>query len=199
MSCMLSPRSARLDVVRAVAVLLVVIHHLEPAPTTGVLAFFHRGGWMGVDFFFVLSGFLVSGLLFRDYQQTGRVRAGRFLLRRGLKIYPAFWVFMLMTAAVFGSRISLGAYLTELAFVQNYHPAIWQHTWSIAVEEHFYLLLTFVFVWLSRRRADDPFTSLPRVIIGLCVVTLAMRTSTVLSLWPDLRVAQYLFPTHLRI
>src|SRR6476469_9931494 len=145
-------RSRSIDVLRAVALFLVCFgRHLGPYPedhtsypglllhkATVALA---RGGWIGVDLFFVLSGFLVSGLLFRDYQQTGRIRAGRFLLRRGFKIYPPFWVFMLMTAAVFGSRFPIGAYFIELGFVQNYRPTIWQHTWSLAVEEHFYLLL----------------------------------------------------------
>ena len=51
-------------------------------------------GWVGVDLFFVLSGFLVSGLLFQEYQRHGKIRVGRFLIRRGFKIYPSFYVFI---------------------------------------------------------------------------------------------------------
>ncbi len=57
-------------------------------------------GWIGVDLFFVLSGFLVSGLLFQEYQATRRIQPGRFLLRRGLKIYPQFYFFIAATLAI---------------------------------------------------------------------------------------------------
>jgi peptidoglycan/LPS O-acetylase OafA/YrhL len=192
-------RSTRIDLLRAIAVLLVIVFHYEPAPTSGPLTVWARGGWIGVDLFFVLSGFLVSGLLFQDYQHSGRIRAGRFLLRRGMKIYPAFWVLILVSALTFGRLATPGAYLRELAFVQNYVPAIWAHTWSLAVEEHFYLLLCLTFVYLSRRRASDPFAGLIPGIGGLCVAVLIARTWTVLALWPHLRVHDYLLPTHLRL
>src|SRR5271168_36950 len=91
-------RLRQLDVLRGVAILLVLGRHLDSVPTDAPGAIqsafdlWMRAGWIGVDLFFVLSGFLVSGLLFREYARYGDVRAGRFLLRRGLKIYPAFYV-----------------------------------------------------------------------------------------------------------
>ena len=57
-----------------------------------------RGGWIGVDIFFVLSGFLVSGLLFNEQQRTGLVRVKNFLIRRGFKIYPSFYFLILISA-----------------------------------------------------------------------------------------------------
>lgn len=81
-------RNPTIDVLRAFAVLLVFCRHTE-----GTLLL-SRFGWAGVDLFFVLRGYLVSGLLFREYQQTQTIRAGRFLVRRGFKIYPQFYLFL---------------------------------------------------------------------------------------------------------
>src|SRR6185369_11827660 len=84
-------RLSRVDVLRAIAVLLVMVHHMYPPPeyaprfVAEIVAFARRPGWIGVDLFFVLSGFLVSGLLFREHQLYGDLRVGRFLIRRGFK------------------------------------------------------------------------------------------------------------------
>lgn len=114
----------------------------------------HTGGWIGVDLFFVLSGFLISGLLFREHRKTGGVRIGRFLARRGFKIYPAFYVMILFTLAVgslFDQRLPLRDVLAELSFTQNYFGGLWDHTWSLAVEEHFYIGIAALFALLLRR------------------------------------------------
>src|SRR5882762_10148526 len=132
-------RLKRLDVLRAFAILLVLGSHKETA------SIWMKTGWVGVDLFFVLSGFLVSGLLFSEYQKVGKLRIKRFLIRRGLKIYPPFYTLLLATVclvAVLGNNSIPGkVLLSEGLFVQNYGPAFWGHTWSLAVEEHFYLLL----------------------------------------------------------
>ena len=171
-----------------------------------------RGGWVGVDLFFVLSGFLVSGLLFREHQSFGTLRAGRFLIRRGFKIYPAFWA--LIFASIFirkwqHNTPDLLQILSELLFVQNYTPtSIWGHTWSLAVEEHFYLLLACFFLFLTKRHDSraagktNPFAGLPATFLVIAVGCLALRCVT---LWfvpygpdgPSLR--KHLFPTHLRL
>ncbi len=117
-----------------------------------------RVGWIGVDLFFVLSGFLVSGLLFREYGRLGEVHAGRFLVRRGLRIYPAFYAFLLSTAIATGT-IGTRQFVAEAAFVQNYIPGLWDHTWSLAVEEHFYFLLALVVAALVRRDIARPTAS----------------------------------------
>jgi peptidoglycan/LPS O-acetylase OafA/YrhL len=109
--------------------------------------------WAGVDLFFVLSGYLVSGLLFREYQHYSRVDAWRFLIRRGFKIYPLFYL-LLPVAFAIQSAIDgpqqLKGLLIEASFVQNYFygRGCWPYfiTWSLAVEEHFYLFLTLVVV-----------------------------------------------------
>src|ERR1700690_1134530 len=168
-------RNPSLDVLRAAAVLLVFCCHSEGA------LLISRFGWTGVDFFFVLSGFLVSGLLFREYQATQQVRAGQFLLRRGLKIYPQFYFFIAVTYAAGwwqGNPPHMAQVGAEVAFVQNYVPGMWTHTWSLAIGEHFYLLLTVAIVCLARRGGANPFQALPGWIALTCALVLGMRILT---------------------
>jgi len=161
-----------------------------------------RGGWIGVDLFFVLSGFLVSGLLFREYQKRRSVNIGRFLIRRGFKIYPAFWVLLAVTVVVrlaLDGRLSTSALLGELLFVQNYADSFWGHTWSLAVEEHFYLLLALLTVWLCHQRAatSNPFAALPSIFVAVASVCLALRVRVGMTL--PYNNYTHLFATHIRI
>src|SRR5262245_6491508 len=143
-------RSKSLDLLRAVAVLLVLGRHMDVCPKETNL-FFHyvtyylsQGGWIGVDLFFVLSGFLVSGLLFKEYKRYSTVSIKNFLIRRGLKIYPAFYFLILCTILIslkWHVHFTISSCLGELFFLQNYLGALWAHTWSLAIEEHFYLFL----------------------------------------------------------
>ena len=118
-----------------------------------------RHGWIGVDLFFVLSGFLISGLLFNEYKTCSSISFKRFFIRRGLKIYPAFYLFLFLTGLVyylvFHVLSSRTHYLAEFFFVQNYWHGVWDHTWSLAVEEHFYILLPTVLLFLVRRSPEQ--------------------------------------------
>src|SRR5579859_7331652 len=118
-------RNFNLDVLRGVAILLVVCHHLG-------IPGFRLGGWIGVDLFFVLSGFLISGLLFREWKTQGTVNLARFYIRRGLKIYPAFYALLAATLVVNAvlpgvpsQPVTIHSVLAEAIFVQNYFPGIW--------------------------------------------------------------------------
>ncbi|MEL6535266.1 MAG: acyltransferase, partial [Bacteroidota bacterium] len=183
-----------LDVLRGVAILMVLIRH-SPLPDTWWLK---QVGWLGVDLFFVLSGYLVSRLLYKEWDQTGTIRPIRFLIRRGFKIYPSYYLFVGATALypflMYGHGYSWKLLVLESAFVQNYVPAIWIHTWSLAVEEHFYFALaglTFLFIrrkWLSQ----------PRIVLAFLA-----------GLWVSIMVLRwwycqhqpntfYFFQTHLR-
>jgi peptidoglycan/LPS O-acetylase OafA/YrhL len=194
-------RLLALDVLRAVAVLMVIGRHLHnvevgPPALAWLLRRWHACGWMGVDLFFVLSGFLVSGLLFSEYRRSGGLRPGRFLGRRAFKIYPGYYLFLLVTWLWVGSRIPRASFLHEVFFIQNYTSRIWNHTWSLAVEEHFYLGLALL-LWAMVRwgRGPDPFRALPRVcgaVLGL-VFALRLRAQ---SLHPG---GDLLLPTHFRI
>jgi peptidoglycan/LPS O-acetylase OafA/YrhL len=182
-------RNKQLDVLRCVAVVLVMIHHGHISP------FFTQVGWAGVDLFFVLSGFLISGLLFSEYQKRGSIGFKRFFIRRGLKIYPAFYVFLLLTAVasygVFG-RVSMPVrYLHEIFFVQNYGQGAWDHTWSLAVEEHFYIFLPVFLLVLMRLSAnrEDPFRILPWAALAIAILCVAFRAASVYLGTPNLHMA----------
>ncbi len=156
-----------LDGIRALAVIAVILYH---AGVPGL-----RGGFVGVDLFFVVSGYLVTGLLQREYSRTGRIRFGPFIARRGRRLVPAL---LLMLTVVSAATLALGRDLgvglrTQLlgaftfssnwiqiargtSYVSNAEPAILTHLWSLAVEEQFYLLWPAVCVVLlslfGRRR-----------------------------------------------
>jgi peptidoglycan/LPS O-acetylase OafA/YrhL len=162
-------RNLQLDVLRCVAVFLVIGAHIaidNHEGVTGWLArWWHANGWLGVPIFFTLSGYLISGLIFDELRVRGDFRVGRFLIRRGFKLYPAYYVFLAYLIIVpwlkslLSGRDALGSLASSLRdlwpnflFLQNYigpNPAL--HTWSLAVEEHFYLILPFLMLWLHRR------------------------------------------------
>lgn len=182
-------RNKRLDILRCVAVITVILHH------SGESTFFTRVGWTGVDLFFVLSGFLISGLLFSEYKRCHSISFKRFFIRRGLKIYPAFYVFLLLTGIigelVFHSHPSSRQYLHEVFFLMNYEPGVWDHTWSLAVEEHFYIFLPiflFILVRLSSNR-ENPFRSIPQTAAVIAALCLIFRAISVLAGKPNFNMA----------
>ncbi|MGI8638644.1 MAG: acyltransferase family protein [Pyrinomonadaceae bacterium] len=202
-------RLAQLDFLRAAAIFLVIGNHSAICPPDAnsllnkITSVWYRGGWTGVDLFFVLSGFLIAGLLFNEYKKRGDIDIKRFLIRRGFKIYPAFWFMILTTLAVTifsGETIYRGGFLSELLFIQNYHSGIWEHTWSLAVEEHFYIflsLLFFVFLFLGRNSHKNSFDFIPKIFAFVAVVCLALRfvTNIYLGFSYETNIEQ----THLRI
>jgi peptidoglycan/LPS O-acetylase OafA/YrhL len=189
-------RNQSLDILRGIAILLVLGFHYA------YFFFWARIGWIGVDLFFVLSGFLISGLLFNEYKKYGCVKVGRFWIRRGFKIYPPFYVFMAVTAIIFltaGTRTIDRDILSDLFFLQNYLPHVWDHGWSLAVEEHFYLLLPILLLLMIRssKNKADPFRSIPYIFIALSVFCLALRIATLrITGAPSPAVSA---PTHLRM
>jgi peptidoglycan/LPS O-acetylase OafA/YrhL len=181
-----------LDLLRAAAVIFVLLSHMGPCPKEyGMLHHIHagfiRGGWVGVDLFFVLSGFLISGLLFREHALRGRISFGRFFIRRGFKIYPPLFFMMGVFYVMYISKYPIGFtdLLPWLIFLQNYlQPAkdylwgYWGHTWTIADEEQFYLLLPFLLIILSRFSKGRPFAFVPWVTLIVALVCLGLRIWT---------------------
>ena len=199
-------RLPQLDFLRAVAVLMVIASHLPqppstvPAPIAATAVFFRMYGSLGVDLFFVLSGFLVAGLLFREVAQRGSIRIGRFLIRRGLKIYPAFYAFIGLSVAAriaYGDHIAKQQIWAELLFVQNYFPGVWTHTWSLAVEEHFYLLLAALFLLLARGRSPNAFRTLPAIFLVTALIVCLWRSWLIAT--SEYSVYTHRFPTHVEI
>ena len=182
-------RNKRLDILRCIAVITVILHH------SGESTFFTRVGWTGVDLFFVLSGFLISGLLFSEYKRRHSISFKRFFIRRGLKIYPAFYAFLLLTGItgelVFHSHASSRQYLHEIFFVMNYEHGVWDHTWSLAVEEHFYIFLPiflFILARLSSNR-ENPFRSIPQAAAVIAALCLIFRAVSVFVGKPNFNIA----------
>jgi peptidoglycan/LPS O-acetylase OafA/YrhL len=195
-----------MDLLRLTAVVLVLFNHatytadLFPAPIAEALQLLRRGGWVGVDLFFVLSGYLVSGLLFSEHQRHGRAKIGTFLIRRSFKIYPAFWALLAYTCiSIFrrGAEFAPRDFFGELLFLQNYLGQLWGHTWSLAVEEHFYIGLAILIGLAQRRSRVNPFTVIPYAFVVIALLCLALRLMEA-QRNPTFAWYEHMTPTHLR-
>jgi len=158
-------RIPSLDGIRAISILLVLYGHASSTRDFPVSIIGKYGGWFGdvahfgVLVFFVISGFLITSLLMREREATGTISLKRFYLRRVLRIFPAFYAFILVLAiAVWLSAIPLIArdFAFALTYTVNYvpNPPWWMgHLWSLSVEEQFYLLWPLTLLVLRKRRA----------------------------------------------
>jgi len=183
-SSLRSSRLVYLDVARAIAVLLVLGAHL-PVETQyffwghDFILVWMRMGWVGVDLFFCLSGFLIGGLLFMEYLQRGTIDLKRFYIRRAFKIWPSYLLFVgVATAAVLLSHRSLNLIWPNILHVQSYFPSAYGHTWSLAVEEHFYVILPLLLallLWLNRGSTRPAFLRLPWIFLIVAAGCLLAR------------------------
>lgn len=141
-----------LDGVRAIAAFLVVFFHAGlPLP-----------GSLGVLAFFVLSGFLITWLLLREEERYGAVSLKQFYVRRSLRIFPAFYVYWLVvvgTLLLLHKRLVIAQAICSFFYLNDYYQAIFgdpntglSHTWSLGVEEQFYLIWPVVFILLGANR-----------------------------------------------
>lgn len=177
----MSDRAIELDFLRGIAILAVMGYHFRSVdPGLVVVSIaqypFTHFGREGVNLFFTLSGFLVGGLLLKQYAERGAIDARRFIVRRMFKIWPAYYVLILFHAIV--RRHPLDSFLVQnLTHLQNYFGTSISQTWSLAVEEHFYLFLPALLLLFARWRlgARAIFTVLGLVCLGV----LAMRSVAV--------------------
>jgi peptidoglycan/LPS O-acetylase OafA/YrhL len=150
-----SNRKAGIDLLRVIAILWVMAYHLDsPDLPLPALA---RFGWMGVDLFFVLSGYLIGLQLLRPYGQGGQPDWGQFFQRRAWRILPAYLVVLAAYVVVppWRESAAMAPLWQFLTFTTNLfpdyaHQRAFSHAWSLCVEEHFYLVLP-VLVWLLAR------------------------------------------------
>ena len=145
------------DFLRAVAILSVMMYHLS---SHGVaMPAFVEHGWLGVDLFFVLSGYLIGWQVLREYARSSEPHWGPFILGRALRILPAYYAvlafYVLFPHGREGGNIQpLWKFVTfSINLSSNWeHGLAYSHAWSLCVEEHFYLLFPFI-VWLLAGRS----------------------------------------------
>jgi peptidoglycan/LPS O-acetylase OafA/YrhL len=144
-----------LDGVRAIAILLVMAFHF------GIIRF----GWMGVQLFFVLSGFLIGTILLKEKASPAPLsaRLKKFWIRRSLRIFPLYYIYLLVFAGIYLWFAFPEGYLHDLPYLvsytfnltrisQTWHESpVYTHFWSLCVEEQFYLFFPFIIFLLSVR------------------------------------------------
>jgi peptidoglycan/LPS O-acetylase OafA/YrhL len=154
-----SPRSAGPDVLRAIAILLVMLWHVPRPARLEALEGLRMFSWTGVDLFFVLSGFLIGTQLLTPIAQDRRPSLPEFYLKRSFRILPAF-LFMLALyefVPVLSEDTTIQPTWRFLTFTMNFGldyrvTGAFTHAWSLCVEEHFYLMLPALAILLSRLR-----------------------------------------------
>jgi len=204
-------RSLPIDVLRGCAILLVLFRHpIVHAPSAGILSplagALETFGWSGVDLFFVLSGFLIGSLLFVEIKTQSRIDIRRFLIRRAFKIWPGY-VALLAVAFVQEIRhlkrsplAALHDLLPSLAHLQNYFWSVRGQTWSLAIEEHFYLLLPLLLLLLIKRKggAIRDVSHIPLMALFFGILCLGLRCWAVCAIKPW-DAYKHVTPTHLRV
>lgn len=147
-----------LDLLRAIAIVWVMFFHAaalgSPYPPMS------QFGWMGVDLFFALSGYLIGWQVLKPLSRGEPLRWGDFYLRRAMRVLPAFWAVIALYLLVpeFRERPGMQPVWQFLTFSVNLlidyqHNKAFSHAWSLCVEEHFYLLFPLMAWWLTRRPA----------------------------------------------
>jgi peptidoglycan/LPS O-acetylase OafA/YrhL len=141
-----------LDGLRGVAILLVVFHHSLVSRVEAT----YLAADLGVDIFFVISGFLITLLLLREFKRTGTLSLTGFYRRRALRILPAYIAFLLMIFALTrleSVQLTGRHWFALLTYTVNFIPVPWDvsHVWSLSIEEHYYLLWPLLLMLLGPR------------------------------------------------
>jgi peptidoglycan/LPS O-acetylase OafA/YrhL len=183
-----SGRIPSLDGLRGISILMVLVGHLAGTrgfPLSAAAGNRTEVAAIGVHVFFVISGFLITGLLLAELAATDRIRLGRFYFRRTLRIFPPYYAFIaaLVAAQLLGFLFLAPADVAHaITYTSNYDAGrSWSigHTWSLGVEEQFYLLWPACLVLLGARRG---------LIAAVCVVLAT----------PLVRLAElHLFPAYI--
>jgi peptidoglycan/LPS O-acetylase OafA/YrhL len=165
-------RQPGLDLLRALAILIVVIYH------AGIMGFplpgdAHRFGWIGVDLFFVLSGYLIGGQLVASLAR-GQTKLGRFFARRALRILPAYFVILAIYVFLpawreFPQMFPAWKFLISVQNIGLRPGTAFSHAWSLGVEDQFYLTLPFILLAVSGRRRASVIVPCAIVILGFAL------------------------------
>jgi peptidoglycan/LPS O-acetylase OafA/YrhL len=181
------PRVPSLDTVRGIAVVMVLLSHLWVVWPSWVFAGpFSRAGFLGVDLFFVLSGFLITALLLDEQARTGGIRLAAFYGRRALRLFPALWLLLAVHVVYawltgyppFHLDVELENIQASVLYYMNWR-VLWQPAevgdlstiWSLAIEEQFYLvwpLAVLLVIGLRRRLANVVAVLVAAIVVVTC-------------------------------
>ena len=181
-----------IDSLRALAVLAVIIYHIDVN--------YLPGGFLGVDLFFVLSGYLISSLIIKEYKKTGTLNLYNFYMRRARRLLPAVYfmitvclVFMVLFNGVLLRKSHLDAvfgyiYSSNWWYIfhkLNYFDSFgaqspFKHLWSLAIEEQFYMFFPLIFLIFNRRKKEEgQSSSLNKnfiyIVLGLILISLIIH------------------------
>jgi peptidoglycan/LPS O-acetylase OafA/YrhL len=163
-----------LDLLRAIAIVWVMIFHSYIIGGWGHFGGMDKAGWMGVDLFFVLSGYLIGSQVLKPLAEGRAFSFADFYLRRAFRILPVY----LLVVAVYFVWPSLREYpgiqpawqfltFTVNLLIDVQHNLAFSHVWSLCVEEHFYLLFPLLAWWLTRRPSPVKFAALCVAVVAL--------------------------------
>lgn len=149
-------RIPELDGIRGIAIIAVFLNHTQP-----VLS----GGFLGVDLFFALSGYLITSILLGEFGKTGTISLRSFYYRRALRLLPALLVLLIVCAPWVSRRTVLAAlfYFANWQSFESLGPLV--HTWSLSVEEQFYIAWPLILLLLLRLKFSKS-----KIAIGLTIV-----------------------------
>lgn len=195
-----------LDALRSAAVVLVLLYHVRifaPHAVRTLRMPFTQFGWTGVDLFFVLSGLLIGGQLWKELQVKGTIDVPRFILRRGFRIWPFYYslVALMLVEWVLFKRHGRGLWL-DATFLSNYYSffSAGGHQvaggWSLSMEEQFYFLIPILFALCARFASPRLLVNLA---IGWLIVLPLIRYLTTLGMHDPLAIRNaiyYPFHTH---
>lgn len=198
------PYLPALDGLRALAVIAVLIYHagLRWLP----------GGFLGVEIFFTISGYLITSLLLSEWRETGRIVLKHFWLRRARRLLPALFAVIILVlayavlflpdevaglrgdaAAAFGYSTNWYLIFSHKSYFETVgRPSMLRHLWSLAVEEQFYVLWPLAFVFAMRRWRER------RVLAGVLVVALASAILMGVLYQPDMDPSRVYYGTDTR-
>jgi len=178
-------RNESLDFLRGLAIILVLFRHLPvklsflPEIIYTIFSRVKAFGYIGVDLFFVLSGFLVSGLYFSKINSGKSPEVGKFLTRRAFKIWPSYYLYLLIMMIYLyfskGIDVAWSSLGSAVFHIQNYLLTDKLHLWSLAIEEHFYTLLSLIVFILAKKNVNN-FKKNILFIVSICsFIPMVMR------------------------
>jgi peptidoglycan/LPS O-acetylase OafA/YrhL len=174
-----------LDGLRAIAIVLVLLSHLGGTRhflSSATMAWAGDVGNLGVRLFFVISGFLITQLLLRELRHNQRISLKNFYIRRVLRIFPAFYVFIVCATLLTGvgfATIDRSDFVHAVTYTMNYHANLsgnfsLRHLWSLSVEEQFYLLWPLTLAVLMPSRAA-------RALVAVILLVPVLRVALYMS------------------